>query len=466
MVRLLTLILLITGSALAAAQSATPGNDVILVTSINKDQVYVQEELIYSIKLYYTLAFERGAVFSRPEMSEAATSRLGESLEYTEVIDGITYAVNENRFVIFPQNSGEFTIAPIRFRAYTQTRNARENPDLRTTERRELIELESNAHQLQVLPVPAAFPGINWLPSTELTLSETWSVPLETLQIGDAVVRSIHVKAEDLFSSMLLNLDFTTETSMRSYPTAPEQVDIRENVGTRSEHIQNITLVATEAGPLTLPEIVVPWWNTATDTLEYSRLPARQLDILTAEGLLSEPEASVDIEQPATRLIFGLNLNLILFVGMLVLISALFFAPALVIVVQKARRHINRLLYGEKSPRLQQKNNLKLLNQQYRALLRACEKQEVKACYERFLDWGQTYFQDKNLYSLDKLNTAFASPSLNSSITALKSCLFGDADKSAFDFRQFADSISALQQARKKSQATQFNTDLPPLYPH
>ena len=466
MVRLLALVLLITGSALAAAQSATPGNEVILVTSINKDQVYVQEELIYSIKLYYTLAFERGAAFSRPEMSEAATSRLGESLEYTEVIDGITYAVNENRFVIFPQNSGEFTIAPIKFRAYTQTRNTRENPDLRTTERRELIELESNAHQLRVLPVPAAFPGVNWLPSTEITLSETWSAPLETLQIGDAVVRSIHVKAEDLFSSMLLNLDFTADASMRSYPTAPEQVDIRENVGTRSEHIQNITLVATEAGPLTLPEIVVPWWNTQTDSLEYARLPAHNLDILTADGQRINPETADSNSESPARLVLGLNLNLILFVGMLVLVSALFFAPVLVILVQKARRHIERLLYGEKSPKLKQKNNLKLLNQRYHALQKACEKQELKACYERLLDWGQVYFQDKDLYSLDRLNAAFDDPALKLSIAAMKRCLFGGSPDTEFNFRDFSGAISALQQAKKKSRSSQFHTELPPLYPH
>jgi hypothetical protein len=466
MVKLLTVLLFVSCSALATAQSATPDNEVILVTTINKDQVYVQEELIYSIKLYYRLAFERGAAFSRPEMSESATSRLGESLEYTELIDGVTYAVNENRFVIFPQNSGEFTIAPIKFRAYTSTRNTRDNPDLLTTKRRELIELESNAHQLRVLPVPAAFPGMNWLPSTEITLSETWSAPLENLQIGDAVVRSIHVKAEDLFSSMLLNLDFTADSSMRTYPTAPEQVDIRENVGTRSEHIQNITLVATEAGPLTLPEIVVPWWNTQSNQLEYARLPAHNVDILTAAGERLTPQTESESETNPTRLYFGLNLNLILFIGMLVLVSALFFAPALVIVAQKTRRQIDRLLYGKKTPQLREVNHQKLLKKRYHTLLKTCEKQDLKACYEGFLAWGQVYFQDKNLYSLDRLTAAFADTTLNLCIASMKCCLFGDARQADFDFRQFSGCISALQEARKQSRGKQFSTELPPLYPH
>lgn len=472
MVRLLSIFLLLSGCATVFAQSdalpsATLNNEVILVTTLSKEQVYVQEELVYSIKLYYRYAFERGAAFSRPEMSDAAISRLGESLEYTEEINGVNYQVNENRFVIFPQNSGDFIIEPVRFRAYTQTRSSRENPDLLTTETRQRIELQSNAHQIRVLPVPMSFPGSNWLPSSDISISESWSRPLESMQIGDSVVRSIHVKAEDLFSSMLLNLDFTADTSMRAYPTAPEQVDIRENIGTRSEHIQNITLVATQAGQLTLPEIAIPWWNTTTDSLEYTRLPARSVDILTADGLQFRLEdQSTMNEEQQSRLIFGVNLNLLLFVGMLVLISSLFFAPALVILAEKTRGQVLKLLHKGKTAEASQKSELKQLNQAFRALKQACQQEDLKRVYERFLDWGQAYFSKRNLYSLDKLSAAFANTELNTLLLAMRSSLYADTTKAEFDYAQFMALVLRLQQARKQKSSRQVRLELPPLYPH
>jgi hypothetical protein len=155
--------------------STAENNDVFLQTSVTKTQVYVQESLIYSIKLYYRLAFERGASFSSLEMSDAAYNKLGEDLNYTETVNGILYTVNESRFVIFPQSSGEFTIAPIRFRAFTQTRSIRNNPNLQTTTLRQTIELVSQEHQISVLPVPSSYPSPIWLPSSSVKISESWS---------------------------------------------------------------------------------------------------------------------------------------------------------------------------------------------------------------------------------------------------------------------------------------------------
>jgi hypothetical protein len=472
MVRVLFILQLLSGCVTVFAQSnnylgATDNNEVILVTTLSKEQVYVQEELVYSIKLYYRYSFERGATFSRPEMSDAAISRLGESLEYTEEIDGVNYKVNENRFVIFPQNSGDFMIEPVQFRAYTQTRSSLENPDLLTTETRQRIELQSNAHQIRVLPVPGSFPGTNWLPSTDISISESWSRPLETMQIGDSVVRSIHVKAEDLFSSMLLSLNFTADSSMRAYPTAPEQVDIRENIGTRSEHIQNITLVATQAGQLTLPEIAIPWWNTATDSLAYARLPARDIDILTADGLQFRPkEKNSTSEEPGRGLIFGVNLNLVLFVGMLVLISFLFFAPALVILLEKTRTQILSLQHKGKNDEAAQKSNLMQLNRAYRALKQACDQKDLNQVYERFLDWGQAFFRRQNLYSLDKLDAAFANIELSALLLAMRRSLYGEAGEAEFDYGQFIALVSQFQQTYRQKRRRQIRLELPPLYPH
>jgi hypothetical protein len=458
-----------TATSLPQNISATENNEVFIQTSVDKTQVYVQEALIFSIKLYYTLAFERGASFSTLEMSDAAYNKLGEDLNYTETLNNILYTVNESRFVIFPQQSGEFTIAPIRFRAFTQTRPTRNNPDLQTTTQRQRIELSSQGHQISVLPVPGSYPSPIWLPSTSVTISENWSRSLEDMRIGDSVVRTIQFDAEDIYASMLINLDFTADSKLRYYPAEAQQVDITENSGVRSGHTQNITLVATEAGRFTLPAIEIPWWNTATNSLEYASLPARELDILTVDGNHLETQPGLnDSEDETNNFWSSINLNLLLFIGVLLLISTLFFAPAGYLLWQKIQKFIHKLMDKKDNEKVKFVSNFSNLNSSYKHLQQACEQNDIKATAHYFLLWGQAYFQDSSLYNFDKIidkfDTGLDKKSFNPLIKDLQNCLYAEDNVCSFDFKAFLQVVNKLHNNRKLKKRTKRQYNLPPLY--
>lgn len=445
--------------------SATENNEVFLQTTVNKDQLYVQEALIFSIKLYYTLAFERGASFSRLEMSEAAYNKLGDDLNYTETVDGVLYTVNESRFVVFPQNSGEFTIAPIRFRAFTQTRATRNNANLQTTAQRQSIEIFSQEHQISVLPVPSTYPSSNWIPSSNLTISENWSRSLEDMRIGDSVVRTVQLDAEGIYASMLINLDFTSESKLRYYPAEAQQIDITENSGVRSGHTQNITLVATEAGKFTLPAVEIPWWNTLTNNLEYARLPAQDFDILTVDGQPVETELSIDeVENTSGKLLSSVNLNLLLFISVILLVSVLFFGPALLLLWQKFQKLVTKLMQKTNNNKLSQLRKLPNINNSFQNLKQACEQKNIKTTTEYFLNWGQAYFQNAALYNIDKLDTAFNHPSLKPLLKDLQICLYAENTNKNFDFESLLEIINELHKNRKTKLGKNTPYNLPPLY--
>lgn len=445
-------------------QSATENNAVFIRTSVNKNQVYVQEALIYSIKLYYTLAFERGASFSRLEMSEAAFNKLGDDLNYTETINDVTYTVNESRFIIFPQSSGEFTIQPIRFRAFTQTRSTRNNANLKTTAQRQNIELFSQAHDITVLPLPSSYPSPNWLPSSEVTITESWSRSLDDMRIGDSVVRTIQLDAEGIYASMLLNLDFTSPSKMRYYPAVAEQIDIIENSGVRSGHTQNITLVATEVGKFTLPAVEIPWWNTVNNSLEYATLPAQDFDILTLDGQSASPELNpLNDAGNSTYFWSSINLNLLLFIGVLALVSALFFGPALLLLGNKLYKYCLKLLYKKKTI---QKEEPKIpnINTSFQNLKRACEEKNIKASAEHFLSWGQAYFQNTALYNIKKLEAEFNQDDLNLILQDLQAYLYAENNDKDFEFDLFLQEVTVLHKHRKSFLGKKIPYSLPPLY--
>ena len=443
-------------------ENATEQNEVFLQTSVNKNQVYVQEALIYSIKLYYTLAFERGASFSRLEMSEAAFNKLGDDLNYTETIDGVLYTVNESRFIVFPQSSGEFAIAPMRFRAFTQTRATRNNTNLQTTAQRQTIELFSQEHKISVVTLPRSYPGLNWLPSSDVTISDSWSRSLEDMRIGDSVVRTIQLDAKDIYASMLINLDFTSASKLRNYPAEAQQVDITEISGVRSGHIQNITIVATEVGKFTLPAIEIPWWNTETNTLEYAALPAQEFDILTLDGQSVEAEIGLQNIGSTTESFWpSINLNLLLFIGVLVLISALFFGPVLLLLWHKLKKYIYKLIC-KKNNKTEQ--NIPNINKSLQDLKRACEQQDINATAESFLSWGQAYFQNSALYNIKKLEEKFNQNSLNPLLKDLQKCLYAEKNNKIFEFDRLLEIVTTLHKNRKAKRGQNLPYNLPPLY--
>jgi hypothetical protein len=315
------------------------------------------------------------------------------------------------------------------------------------------------------MPVPGSYPSPNWLPSSNVTISESWSRSLEDMRIGDSVVRTIQFDAEDLYASMLVNLDFTSESKLRYYPAEAQQVDITELSGVRSGHTQNITLVATEAGRFILPAVEIPWWNTVTDSLEYAGLSAEEFDILTVDGKRLELEPTLlDIKGTASNYWSSINLNLLLFISVLALISALFFAPALLLLWHKLQKFIRKLIHQNVHKKDTLKKTLPNINSSFKNLKQACEQKNIQTTTEYFLKWGQAFFQDTSLYNIDKLDTEFNQNSLSPLIENLQICLYSEGHNKTFDFGTFLEIVSTLHNNRKLRQGKFLHYNLPPLY--
>src|SRR5690606_31230077 len=92
-------------------------SDIFLRSTVSKDSVYVQEQLLYSIKIYWSISFDQGAQLTSPQVADAVVQQLGTDSNHQEVVNGINYNVTERKFVIFPQSSGELVIPPVYFSA-------------------------------------------------------------------------------------------------------------------------------------------------------------------------------------------------------------------------------------------------------------------------------------------------------------------------------------------------------------
>ncbi|WP_431474955.1 BatD family protein [Marinobacter sp. KM021] len=253
--------------------------DSFIELAADKAEVYVQEQLVLTIQLFFSGNLIRGEL-SEPEHPDAIIEPLGKQREYARYRDGIRYRVVERRYAIFPQQPGELTLPPIRFEG--QARDA--SGQLRfLRDRQELFDV-------RVKPVPDGYPANQaWLPASQLSLTDEGLPPSGELQAGSNLNRKLTLEAVGLPSEALPALPQTVPDAIRSYPEQPLRNTETTTDGLRSTLQQVSALVPVQSGEAVLPAIRIPWWNTQTDELEYAELPPRRYAIAGGSAVVAAP---------------------------------------------------------------------------------------------------------------------------------------------------------------------------------
>ena len=239
---------------------------------VDQTEVYVQAQVLLTITLQQAINLDNRAV-SELDIPDTYVETL-EQKSYQRRSAGRLWQVTELRYALFPQTSGVLEIPAIAFSG----RELLPGRSLLGARLGRRIAIKSDPITVSVKPVPAAFPGDVWLPARRLDLSSRWSASPAQLEVGDSTTRTIEITAEGLQGSQLPPITSLGGTSgldgLRFYPDR-ETIEQQETpIGLEGYRLQSEALVASEAGSWQLPEIIVPWWNTETDSLQYARLPA------------------------------------------------------------------------------------------------------------------------------------------------------------------------------------------------
>ncbi|WP_323752122.1 BatD family protein [Marinobacter sp.] len=260
--------------------------DRFIELSADKADVYVQEQLVLTVQLYFSGNLIRGEL-SDPQHPDAIIEGLGKQREFTTTRGGNRYRVVERRYAIFPQTPGELNLPAIRFEG--QVRDA--NGALR------FLRDSQQLYPVQVKPVPADYPDDQaWLPAEHLALAEDGLPSTEVLTAGSNLTRNIVLQASGLPSEALPPLSVEYPSTLRHYPEQPRRNTESAPGGLESTLQLEAALVPVSSGDIIIPEVRVPWWNTTTDQLEEAVLPARNYRIeggtAAAAPAVTEPPQS------------------------------------------------------------------------------------------------------------------------------------------------------------------------------
>ncbi|EGV16394.1 hypothetical protein ThimaDRAFT_4339 [Thiocapsa marina 5811] len=305
----------------AAADDPTAGpKPIFLRTETDEATPYVQQAFHYRVQvLYREREAPQRAVLSDPQVEGATIERDGEDRASVEVIDGQRYQVIERRFLVIPLQSGPLVIRGPRLEAVMPAprpagRSAADEFDAlfgagpfsglsrMTTGGRRVVERSSDLEiQVRAQPPGSSSP---WLPAESVEISDEWIPSSPRFQVGEPVTRVLTVTARGATAAQLPPLVLDPPDGAQIYPGQTRAEDlpgVGAPVGVRS---LEVAFVPTRAGPVTLPEVRVPWWDTREDRERVAIVPARTLEVAAAPAGASGGASSRTFEttgEPASE---------------------------------------------------------------------------------------------------------------------------------------------------------------------
>jgi hypothetical protein len=277
------------------------GKRVFLETEVDPKSPYVQAAVHVTVRVYAAVPLAH-ADLEFPDTDAALVRQTGSDGVSTVTKNGQSYQVVTRHYLLFPQHSGHLGIEgptlsgeiPDRSRIGISDPfsgmlgNSPFSGMFGTTKP---IRLHADPIELDVQPRPAGAGASYWLPARNVTLEAHWNPPQTQPHVGDPATLDLQLRAEGLTAAQLPDLStlLSVPNGLKAYPDAPNLKDTpngNDIVGTRD---QSIALIADQAGHFTLPELRLRWWDTQTNQLRETVLPAQTLDVLPAPGGAGSP---------------------------------------------------------------------------------------------------------------------------------------------------------------------------------
>ncbi len=252
--------------------------------SVDRSEVYVQAQVRYTRRLYYTSGVQiYGDLPGAPVITDAVVLPLGETTQDITMKNDTRYGVLEQRYAIFPERSGQFIIPGFAVQS-----------SLRLNDVRRGVQVMAADKTINVLPIPASWPaGKPWFPVSDLTIREEWDPDVLNIQAGASLRRTIEITAIGNTGSSIPPPTTTVDSELiRQYPEAPFLEDDTRSDAVNGKRVQSDSFVPAWGGTVEIPGVDISWWDTEAKRIRLTRLPARTLNIAGEKPPVSTPEAT------------------------------------------------------------------------------------------------------------------------------------------------------------------------------
>ena len=260
-------------------EQSNVARDYFVTTDIDVKEAYLNQQLLYTVKLFLSSNIERGSL-QAPEMQNAEITQLGEDKQYTDIVNGRRYQIIERQFAVVPQASGEFTLRGPIFTGEVMAANT--NQRFGFFNRTQQINRVGPDITVNIKPIPQ---GIDypWLPSEMVRVDEEWPQG-DSFVAGEPVTRIVTLTALGVVEEQLPDIPEFYPPNFKLYPDQSNTTTVEKDQSLISQRQTSLAIIPTQPGNFVLPEITIPWFNTLTQQTEYATIPARSITVTPASG--------------------------------------------------------------------------------------------------------------------------------------------------------------------------------------
>lgn len=416
-------------------QPAGSQKELFLTVQVDDQEPMINQQVIYTVKLFNSRRLLDND-FQGPQVDNALLIPLGETRRYQTVENNILYAVEEQKYAIFPQKSGDLLVKAPVFNALIYDQVPRR------------VSTHTKPMTLKVKPVPASYQGEHWLPAKLVRLTERYENTAQTLEQGATLTRSLTIEAEGIPAQLLPKLQFANTDQYAVYPDQPRdhnRIIHQSLVGRRTI---KLTYLFNQPGQVELPAIELHWFNLNSNKEEVIKLPPRSLLI---KGMSNKPSPTAGpnaVANPAVPLSAagsastGNNWLWALVIGL-----ALGWLATLLWTLGR-----RRMFSG----------NGQLRKQAWQTLQRACQSHDPLVVKDALLAWAQVQWPQDKIHHLQDLLAYNRDPAFKKQINQLNQILYGGVKVSDWRADELWRMIKAMQ--GRKGERAKANP-LPPINP-
>lgn len=438
-----------------AARNREP---IFVETELDKTTAYVQEQLLLTLRIFTSEPL-LGLSSDGLSIDNTSILQLAEN-QYQTRENGVAYQVNEIKYVLFPEASGELVIPQVRLNTAIPDRRDPFSGSLFGNRGKRVL-LYSDEQRVTILPRPANSGSGAWLPAKGLSLTERWSRPPDDLVAGEPITRTITLTAQELAATQLPPLRIPDGDGYKIYPDQPQMDNSGDSSGVIGSRVESMAIVPSRAGTITLPPVTVQWWDTVSQQPRQAVLEQRTLTVKAAAGQVPDvsetdktdrTNAAEPIVTPVVAQESGLLIWILISVNLLLLIAV----AVLFLLWRNSSRQPALNVTPVETVDEPKENTL------FAELQRQSKDDNPRAFRHALLRWARVYW-DRPLLTLQDVATTANSDELAETLDALDRSLYGGALENV-SLPTIFEQLKQLRKNRKGQGKHQKGTPLAPLY--
>ncbi len=439
-------------------QDDEPTNVFDIRADISNTSPYVQEQIIYTVKIYDQGQLEGSEPsFVGLNPNEWVVEPIGQPEVKSKNINGKNIRQISFKYALFAQKSGELTIPPMQFSGYYF---AQEDNGFRSVfdtflgsnfisdfgidnmfVQKKPVVLSEPAKKIYIKP---ALTGINWwLPSTQVKLKAQFKDPNPQFKVGEAVSRDVYLQAEGVLPSQLPDIEFADIKGIKQYPEKPETSSSFD--GQKLVSVKKITnvYIPSESGEYMLPALKIKWFDVISADFKEAIIPSSKVNVLASDNSLymqsqpsfEEPQNITDT--PATDSYVPLQKNWIIWIA--------FFAGFILSFI------ILRLLQSTagKSPNYR------------KIIIRQAKRRDLRGLQDSLIEWSRLLNVGHKINNLKDVAKHISNLQIKPHIENLSKEIYSP-HKMVFDSKAFIKEFKKENKYKKASE--KIKPLLPPLY--